>query len=726
MRLRNILPLVILCFSSILTAQNETNDTLPLLWDIPEITILESRDGLFARTPGSVSYINQAGINRIAPVSGNEVFKTLPGIHVVDEEGAGLRLNLSVRGLDPDRSRGILVLEDGIPVALAPYGEPEMYYTPAIDRMAGIELLKGSGQILYGPQTIGGVLNYITADPPASPEGYVKLQAGAGGMVHAQAGYGATVGSTGYQLNYLHKRADKLAYAGYRINDLTGKFRFFINRHSHLNLKVSVYDEWSDATYIGLTQGMYDSGNQDFTQMAPDDQLSIRRYATSLSHVWQPDSGTQLKTVLFGYTTTRDWQRQDFSSNASASNQTGVIWGDPAIPGGAVFMLNRTSHRNRQFEVAGLESRLSKKHTLFGPGQQLDLGTRILYERAFEQRVNGTTSDAPSGALIEDERRTGYAWSTFLQNQWSITSRIHLTAGLRSEVFLYDREIFRGSFGGTVKDTMIEAGRDILTFIPGIGMNYEVAPNWTFFAGLHKGFAPPRIKDAITQAGDALDLAAEESWNSELGIRHKRQSFWGMEATAFFMDFTNQIIPVSESSGGTGSGLVNGGATRHLGIELGLDLHFGEWMGPRHQLDLHTATTVINAYYNKDRFLTFGSETINIKGNKTPYAPGFYQSATLSYMYRGTWGATAHVLHTGHQFTDELNTKIASADGRTGEISGYTVLDLNVFHQLTCIPLKLGVSVKNLTDERYIITRRPQGIRVGLPRYFSGSIEFRF
>ncbi len=146
MRLRNILPLVILCFSSILTAQNEINDTLPLLWDIPEITILESRDGLFARTPGSVSYINQAGINRIAPVSGNEVFKTLPGVHVVDEEGAGLRLNLSVRGLDPDRSRGILVLEDGIPVALAPYGEPEMYYTPAIDRMAGIELLKGSGQ----------------------------------------------------------------------------------------------------------------------------------------------------------------------------------------------------------------------------------------------------------------------------------------------------------------------------------------------------------------------------------------------------------------------------------------------------------------------------------------------------------------------------------------------------------------------------------------------------
>ncbi len=726
MRLWKVLPFVFLGFSSISSAQNIATDTMPLLWDMPEITILESRDGLFARTPGSVSYINQAGINRLAPTSGNEVFKTLPGVHVVDEEGSGLRLNLSVRGMNPDRSRGILVLEDGIPVALAPYGEPEMYYTPAMDRMTGIELIKGSGQILYGPQTIGGVLNYITADPPVTPEGFVKLQSGEGGMLHAQVGYGATVGSTGFHLNYLHKRADKIAYAGYRINDLTGKFRFLINRHSHLNLKVSVYDEWSDATYIGLTQSMYDQGEQDFTQMAPNDQLTIRRYATSLSHIWQPDSGTQLKTVLFGYTTTRDWQRQDFSSNESASNQTGVVWGDPAIPNGAVYMINRTGHRNRQFEVAGLESRFSRKHTLFGPFQQLDLGARLLYERAFEQRVNGTNSDAPSGALVEDERRTGYAWSTFFQNQWALTSKLHLTAGLRSEVFLYDREIFRGSFGGVVKDTMVNAGRDILTFIPGIGLNYELAPSWTIFAGLHKGFAPPRIKDAITQAGEALDLAAEESWNGELGIRHKHQSFWGMEATAFLMDFTNQIIPVSESSGGIGSGLVNGGATRHYGLELGLDLHFGEWLGTRHQLDLHAASTFLNAQFNKDRFLTSGGETVNIKGNKTPYAPSFYQSATLSYMYHGAWGATAHVLHAGRQFTDELNTKVAGANGRSGEIAGYTVLDVNVFHQFALLPIKLGFSVKNLTDERYIVTRRPQGIRVGLPRYISGSVEFRF
>jgi Fe(3+) dicitrate transport protein len=53
---------------------------------------------------------------------------------VVEEEGAGLRANIGIRGLDPHRSRNVLILEDGIPVALNPYGEPDSYYTPQIDR----------------------------------------------------------------------------------------------------------------------------------------------------------------------------------------------------------------------------------------------------------------------------------------------------------------------------------------------------------------------------------------------------------------------------------------------------------------------------------------------------------------------------------------------------------------------------------------------------------------
>jgi Fe(3+) dicitrate transport protein len=37
--------------------------------------------------------------------------------------------------------------------------------------------------------------------------------------------------------------------------------------------------------------------------------------------------------------------------------------------------------------------------------------------------------------------------------------------------------------------------------------------------------------------------------------------------------------------------------------------------------------------------------------------------------------------------------------------------------------LKLNASIKNITDERYIVSRRPQGIRAGLPRFFTAGIE---
>ena len=116
------------------------------------------------RIPGSANILTEASLQGNMPISGNEVFKKITGLNVVDEEGAGLRANIGVRGLDPDRSRNVLMMEDGVPISLAPYGEPEMYYTPAIDRMKGIEILKGSGSILFGPQTIGGVINYLTYD----------------------------------------------------------------------------------------------------------------------------------------------------------------------------------------------------------------------------------------------------------------------------------------------------------------------------------------------------------------------------------------------------------------------------------------------------------------------------------------------------------------------------------------------------------------------------------
>lgn len=702
--------------------------------EMPQIAIFTERDGLFSDVPGSVTYIDKKEINRIDPISGNEVLRRTPGLHVVDEEGAGLRVNIGIRGLDPDRSRGVLVLEDGVPVALAPYGEPEMYYSPAIDRMAGVEIVKGSGQIMYGPQTIGGVVNYITADPPAREQGSVSVRGGGGGFFTSQLSYGNTYGKAGIQVNFLRKQVDDLGMLNYRINDFSTKFRLQLSEKGSVGLKLGYYDETSNATYVGLTQPMFDAGGQDFTRIAPDDRLKVRRYSISATHRHRFNSSLQLNTTAYAYTTTRDWRRQDFSSNINSqgevagppANHTGVTWGDPTIPGGALYMRNSTGNRNRTFEVAGVESKITKSYLLAGKASELSAGVRYLYERAFEQRVDGVGTDALVGVIRENEVRTGYAASAFVHNRTNLTDRFSVTAGLRVEQFDYERDISRRMFGGVITDTALVARSAVTGIIPGAGFNFSVNDYVGIFGGVHRGFAPPRIKDAVSGDGQPYELDAELSWNVELGTRGKLPNGIAYEVTAFFMDFSNQIIPVSESSGGVGSGVVNGGATQHYGIEGGITTEINRWFNSDHLLLLSISATYVEATFSADRFIGGELDGSNIVGNRTPYAPEVFISSAFTWEAPFGLGARLTSTYISDQFSDVMNTIEPGANGRSGLIPAYHVLDGGLTYRLSKSNTLFSVSCKNITNERYMVSRRPQGIRVGLPRFITAGVTVRF
>ncbi|HMO38419.1 MAG TPA: TonB-dependent receptor [Saprospiraceae bacterium] len=701
---------------------NASNDTL-LFYEMPAVRILGEKPRLMSDVPGSATFLSKKTLQSLQPINGNEVLRTVPGLHIVEEEGIGMRINIGIRGLDPDRSSRVLVLEDGIPVALNPFGEPQMYYTPAIDRMESIEVLKGSGQILFGPQTIGGVVNYITADPPASSAGRVKITGGDGGFLSTLLGYGNTVGNVGFQVNYLRKQADNVGPTSFRINDLTTKLKFQLGNKSTVGVKLGYYDENSNSTYIGLTQTMYDQGGQDFVRMAPDDRLAVQRISGSLSHEYRFNLNVKLATTAFAYSTVRNWQRQDFSENPTVSNQTGVVWGNPEVPGGAIYMRNQNGHRNRQFEVAGIESRLTARHRTLGIGGKLEGGLRYMTEKAFEQRVNGTKADAQSGALVNDEIRSGQALSAFLQNKFYLSDRLTLTAGLRSEVYFYERNVLRSS----QRDTSIIANTDITQLLPGAGLNYNFNDNWTVFGGVHRGFAPPRVANAITTEGVVYNLDPELSWNYELGLRGQIGEAIALEMTGFYMDFSNQVIPISESAGGAGSGLINGGSTLHRGIEAAVNVNVGQWLLPtQHTLELIGQVTYVNAFYNKDRFRGSGDNRVNIRDNRTPYAPEWLVSSSIR--YEAPFGLQMRLTgnYISEQFTDELNTTTPAPNGRVGLMPSYFTVDAAAGYEITKLNLTFNLAVKNLTDERYIVSRRPQGIRVGLPRFVTAGVDFRF
>ncbi|MBX2991356.1 MAG: TonB-dependent receptor plug domain-containing protein [Bacteroidetes bacterium] len=700
----------------------EVPDTASTSYELPQVDVIGRKPGLLDRVPGSANIITPANLRRLAPINGNEILRTITGLHAVDEEGVGLRLNLGVRGLNPDRSRNLLMLEDGVPIALAPYGEPEMYYTPSIDRMARLEVLKGSGSILFGPQTIGGVINYITADPPAEPSGSLNTRIGNDGFFTTLLKYGTTSGNVGAQINLLRRQADNLVTTRFRISDLSTKLKFILGEQSVLGVKLSAYDESSNSTYVGLTQTMYDNGDY-FTNVAPDDELNIRRYSANATYDYVFAPGISLRTTVFGYTTTRNWRRQEFGRTGTTTNRTGVVHGDTTVPGGALYMRNQTGNRNRQFEVAGIEPRFSMTHQLAGVRNELDLGFRFLYERAFEQLVLGTTFNSSSGNVRDDEIRTGYARSAFVQNRTYITDRLVVSPGIRLESFSYDRHIMRGQFSGAVRDTNLVAGNNLVQLIPGLGISYQISEGSSVFAGVHRGFAPPRVKDAVTSAGEALNLNAELSWNYELGTRLTPSEGVAIELTGFFLDFSNQIIPVSQSSGGTGTGLVNGGRSKHIGAEAGFTIDAGRLLDSDYSVIFNTNATYVRATFSADRFLTQSGTQVNVKGNSLPYAPKWFVSTSLAFVapFGGSIQLTGNFVD--KQFSDEFNTVAASANGLTGVIPAHFLFDISARYGIEALNSAFSLSIKNLFDKRYMASRRPEGIKVGLPRFVTAGLE---
>lgn len=721
-------------FPTFVTAQNadvnitsKQNQKDSISYEMPQVIVVGQKDKLFTRVPGSITVINKKELFQFNALTGNEVFRKITGLNVVDEEGSGLRVNIGIRGLDPDRSRSVLMLEDGIPIALNPYGEPEMYFTPAIDKMAGLEVLKGSGQILFGPQTIGGVVNYFTADPPSSVQTRIKLNGGKDGLFSAFVNHGNTIGKTGYIVSYLHKRADDLGVSSFKINDLSAKIKIQGSDKSNLGLKLGFYDEISNSTYVGLTQNLYDTGGQDFLRITPNDRLPIRRYNASLTHQYFFNNKIKLQTTAFAYSISRNWQRQEFSASRT-SDFSGTVYGNTNISGGALYLRNATGNRNRQFEVIGIEPKLNIQHQLFKKSNTIETGVRFLYERGFEQFIIGAKPDASTGSVRDNEIRTGKAFSAYAQNKIDITDKLNLNVGARIEAYDYEREILRGRFrvngvNNVVRDTNVVANNNIFAFIPGAGFNFNASEKVNLFAGVHKGFAPPRIKDAITSDGVALNLDAELSTNYELGSRFNFNEVITAEITGFIMNFQNQIIPVSLSSGGVNTtGLANGGETLHQGIEIGFKINFGKLLNSKTDVYLENNSTLQKTNYSEDRFV--GSTNVN--GNQLPYAPNKMIWTALSAEFKNGFGARVSGNYIDSQFADEVNSITPSTNGRTGQISSRFIMDGNIFYKLPKVNASINLAVKNLTDERYISSRRPEGIKVGLPRVVTLGFDYTF
>lgn len=664
------------------------------------------------RIPGSVETIDRETLETSRVFNVNEALRKVAGITVRDEEGFGLRPNIGIRGLNPTRSTKVLLLEDGLPLTFAPYGDNASYYHPPIERFESVEILKGSGQIQYGPVTVGGVINYITPAPPAKQSGSVTLIGGNRNYFNGRLNYGGTFGRTGFVFDYLRKQGDG-ARENIRsgLNDFTLKSITTLGSRQAVTVKANYFGEDSNVTYSGLRQAEYDLNPR--SNPFRNDFFYGDRFGGAISHSLAINPNLLLTTNLYGMSFHRRWWRQ--SSNSSQRPNDAA---DPVC--GGMANLNTTcgnEGRLRKYTNWGLEPRLKATWRLAGIRNETDLGFRIHFEHQDRRQENGDFPNSRGGRLVENNIRNNDAYSGFIQNRFQM-GNLTITPGLRIERIRFER----------INQLVPVSGRTAITqVIPGIGASYSPTERVTLFAGVHRGFAPPRTEDIINNTtGGSIDLDPERSWNYEIGLRSLLRQGVRLEATFFRMDYENQIIAAS-LAGGAGATLTNGGETLHQGAELSSRVDFGTILDSPHNFYVRVAYTYLPvSKFTGIRFSNVsGSGNISVSGNRLPYASEHMANATVGYSHPRGFEAFIEAVYTGHQFGDDLNSVQGTADGQRGLLPAYTLLNATANYSVERIRTTFFFTVKNL-DDRTAIVDRTRGILPTSPRLAQAGLKFRF
>lgn len=676
--------------------------------------------------PGSYSVISEENLDASRPFSVQEALNNVPGIHIVGENSFGLGVNIGVRGLDPRRTSRTLLMEDGMPLFLGPYGDPSAHMTTPIERVQRIEVVKGSGQVLYGPQTVGGMINFVTKPVPKNGvEGSVSAMAGNNDFtgLHANIGVGSERG--GIMVDAIQKKGDGIRdNHDFDMQDFMFKGQLNLTENQTLIAKVGYYEEDSHVSETGLGALEY---AQDKYQ-APtgkNDRFEYERKSLQLQHIFDINDKTKLTTNAYYVDAFRTSFRQiNAPGTLGNGTQTGFSVMDRCEGLGVATEANAEQcggrYRPRSYDYWGIEPRLDFKHSLFGVESDAVVGFRYHEEGNKRQQFRDGNPLAQSlnwakanGSFREDiridiEAKSYYAQNTFYLNDWT------LTPGLRVED--YEKKINVLQAEGDPQGFKKTSNQTV--WLPGLGATWNGIANTTVFAGIHKGFAPPRPSRDINfddLAGlDAISSTdAEESTNMEFGVRSNYFKGVVFEATLFNIDFDEIVIQQAAGN------FVNAGESKHTGVELAARVDFGSiYNTPHNFYVMGNYTNLFTARFKKDTDAT-------TSGNRLPYAPRDIASVKFGYQHPIGLDARIGVDYVSQQYVDAGNTRVESLNGMEGTIPSYTLLNASINFKPANSKVTYFMSGHNLADKEYLISR-VDGKVAGRQRQVFGGIRYDF
>jgi Fe(3+) dicitrate transport protein len=706
---------------SMATAQDALQTLEPL-------KVVGSEEELF-KLLGSGAFVGAKEISEGGHTDIGKILAKVPGVYVRDEDGYGNFPNISLRGADGTRSEKLTVMEDGILTAPSPYSAPAAYYSPKPARMSGIEVLKGSSQVRYGPHTTGGVINYLSTEIPDEQKFYSRTTYGTDNTFFNHTWFGDTketeAGKIGYLLEIHGQTSD-----GFRkvdgSNQDTGfdlvepMLKMFLEPNTALKqrieFKVGYSDLDSNESYTGLTEADL-AANPDHRYAATQfDQFTSEHWRTYVKWIAEPSDALRLESAVYYNQFSREWDKLD-QVNGTALHRALLNPGLVNTLNGTAAGTIRTTNNLRDHEGYGWQNQANFKFETGKITHDLAAGIRFHYDRQDANRLRSTyvadgagnfTPGAP-GALTFNGISETFATAVFVEDEIKV-GKLTLRPGVRYEWLDMD---FTNSAG-----TQFSGNENLFT--AGIGSSYELTDSSTLFSGIYQGVAAPGPESYLVTGTEN-----EESLGFELGYRYRKDSF-NAEIIGFLTDFS-QLISTDAGFGFTNTSQ-NAGEAQVYGLESIVQYDPGVEHGLAFGLPMYVSATYTVAEFTGANLVAGGGDGVYAgarDGNEIPYIPEWKLAAgigvsgekwevRLDASYMGsTWGSG---------FNDDVNPTPSIRDGK---IPALLLFDLTADYQIND-NFKFLAGVLNVFDEREMVSRIPEGPRANAPRMIFGGIEMTF
>ncbi|MFO7745398.1 MAG: TonB-dependent receptor [Psychroflexus sp.] len=742
MNLKPITAVLLLLTSGFLIAQNQKTASKDSIQDLMEVTIVANKllgSKFEARNrTGSAYFLSKKELQQQNYFDINRVLGQIPGVNIYEEDGFGLRPNISLRGTSPERSSKINIMEDGILMAPAPYSASAAYYFPNVNRMQSVEVLKGSSQVQYGPNTTGGAINFISTEIPSDFSANARANYGSYNTLNGYANVGDSFKNFGYMVEYNRRQSEGFKNldngddTGFEMNDVVAKFRINTNPEAivqqSLDFKFQYSDEESDETYLGLTQEDFERTPFRRYAGSQEDLMSTEHTQFTLTHTANFSDYFRITTTAYRNDFKRNWYKlNDISANGESSSIAnlldnpndfpflfGIVNGSQNYTDSALNLKNN----NREYYSQGIQTK-ADYHFLTGQVYH-DIEVGVRFHQDEEDRfqwvdgynmVDGNMNLVAAGVPGTDSNRVTDAKAFAAHLLYKLKyGRLTLTPGFRYENINLERNDYGKNDVTRTGSSLSSRSNEINEFIPGIGANYKLNQQFSLFGGIHKGFSP---------GGTRPEESSELSVNYELGTRFNFNGLSG-ELVGFYNDYSNLLGSDFAATGGVGTlDQFNAGEVNVAGLEVQGSYDFLK-ENSNFSLPLTIAYTFTDATFQNSFDSNVGIWGEVRDGDEVPYISRHQFNAGLSFI------ASKFEAHANARYRGEFRTQAGSGSIPSREKVGSNfIIDLSAKYHLTK-NFSLTSNIINLADHEYEVSRVPAGLRPGHPFGIYGGFEFRF